>query len=57
MTATYTLWISGGLNCSHPQRMVAGEEAEAGPWGQEESTSHIDISGMVQAFTRARSAL
>jgi hypothetical protein len=29
--------------------MVAGEEAEAGPWGQEESTSHVDISGMVQA--------
>lgn len=31
--------------------MVAGEEVEAGPWGQDESTSHIDISGMVQAYS------
>lgn len=64
MIATYILWISGELSGSHPQRMTAGEEAEAGPWGDKGSTGRVDdVFRHASAFqadfasTRARSAV
>jgi len=47
VTYTHDIWRTSR---SHPQRMGAGEEVEAGSRGEKGSTGRFDIQAQVQAY-------